>query len=155
MTKVTIKDQSQIRLLAYAEQIKARRKALKVSSTALAEITGISRMTLHRIEQGEASVNVGAYDKVLNALNLQFLISDKHADQTHENSEYISVKIYFSEYPQLRELSWHIQGLDYLRPLDAYRIYKRNQRHLDKATMLGSEKLLIKSLHEAFEEAEI
>lgn len=49
-------------------QIRSRRKNLKVSAVSTAEAAGISRMTLNRIERGEASVTIGAYLSVLSVL---------------------------------------------------------------------------------------
>ena len=53
------------------QQIRSRRKDLKVSAVATAESAGISRMTLYRIEQGEASVTIGAYLSVISVLGLK------------------------------------------------------------------------------------
>ena len=52
--------QSAAQLQALGAQLRARRKALRVSSTVAAEATGMSRVTLHRIEKGEPSVAAGA-----------------------------------------------------------------------------------------------
>lgn len=48
-------------LAALGARIRAQRKALRVSATALAEAAGMSRVSVHRIEQGEPSVTIGAY----------------------------------------------------------------------------------------------
>jgi DNA-binding XRE family transcriptional regulator len=57
-------------LQALGEQIRARRKALKVSATVAAEAAGMSRVTLHRIEKGEPSVAMGAWANAMAALGM-------------------------------------------------------------------------------------
>jgi transcriptional regulator with XRE-family HTH domain len=59
-------------LVALGARIRAQRKALRVSGTALAEAAGMSRVSVHRIEQGEPSVTMGAYLNVLAALGMTF-----------------------------------------------------------------------------------
>ena len=58
-------------LLALGQQIRAYRKALRISAAAASEAAGMSRVTLHRIENGEAAVTMGAYLNALTALNLK------------------------------------------------------------------------------------
>ena len=58
------------RLGAIGACIRAQRKALHVSATTAAEAAGMSRVTLHRIERGEASVTMGAYLNATAALGL-------------------------------------------------------------------------------------
>ncbi len=64
-------------LAALGALVRARRKALKVSATALAEVAGMSRVSVHRIEQGEPSVTMGAYLNVLAALGMVFSDNDR------------------------------------------------------------------------------
>ncbi len=59
-------------LSALGKQIRAHRKALRITATSTAEAAGISRVTLHRIENGEPSVTMGAYLNALAALGLDF-----------------------------------------------------------------------------------
>lgn len=54
-------------------RIKERRRELGLTAVATAGAAGISRVTLHRIEKGTASVTVGALMNVLNALDLPLL----------------------------------------------------------------------------------
>ena len=51
-------------------RIKERRRELGLTALATAGAAGISRVTLHRIEKGTASVTVGALINVLIALDL-------------------------------------------------------------------------------------
>ena len=57
-------------LAGIGTRIRDRRKALGVSVVDVAEVAGMSRVTLHRIERGEASVTIGAYLNVITALRL-------------------------------------------------------------------------------------
>ncbi|RYF34183.1 MAG: XRE family transcriptional regulator, partial [Comamonadaceae bacterium] len=59
--------------------IRQRRKALRVSAGNAAEAAGMSRVTLHRIERGEASVTMGAYANAMAALGVQIRIVDATA----------------------------------------------------------------------------
>jgi len=49
------------KLIAMGKRIHAHRKALRISATTAAEAAGMSHVTLHRIENGEPSVTMGAY----------------------------------------------------------------------------------------------
>ena len=60
------------KLSAMGKTIRAHRKALRINATTAAEAAGMSRVTLHRIENGEPSVTIGAYLNAMAALNLDF-----------------------------------------------------------------------------------
>lgn len=60
------------RLVVLGQQIRDHRKVLRISATVAAEAAGISRATLHRIENGEPSVTMGAYPNAMEALGLDF-----------------------------------------------------------------------------------
>jgi transcriptional regulator with XRE-family HTH domain len=64
------------RLAELGERIREHRKRLKVSAVATAEAAGMSRVTLHRIERGEASVTIGAYMNAVAALGLDLRVVD-------------------------------------------------------------------------------
>ena len=57
--------------------LKTTRKSLSVSAIATAEAAGISRVTLHRVENGEPTVNVSAYVRVATVLDLDLAIQAK------------------------------------------------------------------------------
>ena len=87
-------------------QITARRKVLRIRAQICAEVAGISRVTLHRIEKGEPSVNIGAYMQVCEALGLRLTLSplvDQKMDDNLGDPEmpYIRIK----DYPQLKALA--------------------------------------------------
>jgi transcriptional regulator with XRE-family HTH domain len=133
--------------------IRAQRKNLHISAQATADCAHISRVTLHRIEKGEPSVTVGAYFTVLDALGLQIQTKSKaglgEESQAGPNTSVIPSEIKLTEYPQLKQLAWHIHGLDALTPIEAFGIYDRNWRHLDATSLTPLEKSLIDALTRA------
>ena len=64
-------EQCTAQLQALGEQIRAQRKALRLSATVTAEAAGLSRVTLHRIEKGEPSVTIGAWCSAMAALGME------------------------------------------------------------------------------------
>lgn len=144
-------DQSTAQLQALGEQIRARRKALRVTSTAAAEAAGMSRVTLHRIEKDEPSVTGGAWANAMAALSMTLLA--QNTEDTHAScasptdlAEWIPVRVRLADYPQLKALAWQVHGIDTLTPIEALGIYERNARHLDTAAMSPAEKALLQAL---------
>lgn len=136
-------------LVQLGQQIRARRKTLGVSAIVAAEAAGMSRVTLHRIENGEPSVTMGAYLNALSALGLSLKIAEisTSVTQTVEDREgWIPAQIHLSDYPQLKQLAWQVQGTDVLTPIEALSIYERNRRHLDFDALDLKEKHLIEAL---------
>ncbi|MBQ0921393.1 helix-turn-helix domain-containing protein [Hydrogenophaga aromaticivorans] len=145
-------EQSAAQLHALGEQLRARRKALRVSSTAAAEAAGMSRVTLHRIEKGEPSVTAGAWANAMAALGMKLLArndEDTDAPQPKELADWIPVRVRLADYPQLKALAWQVHGTDTLTPVEALGIYERNARHLDTAAMLPAELALLQALRTA------
>lgn len=146
-------NQSAAQLQAVGTQLRARRKALRVSSTAAAEAAGMSRVTLHRIEKGEPSVAAGAWVNAMAALGMKLMaINAEDADTTGgraspaDLAEWIPVRVRLADYPQLKALAWQVHGTDTLSPLEALGIYERNARHLDTAAMSPAEQALLQAL---------
>jgi len=141
------------RIQILGETIRAQRKNLHISAQATADCAHISRVTLHRIEKGEPSVTMGAYFTVLDALGLQIQTKSKaglgEESQAGPNTSVIPSEIKLTEYPQLKQLAWHIHGLDALTPIEAFGIYDRNWRHLDATSLTPLEKSLIDALKRA------
>lgn len=131
---------------------RAQRKLLRVSSTAAAEAAGVSRVTLHRIENGEASVAMGAWCNVAAALGLQLQAHGpmRAPESTADTSAGLPVEVVLSEFPQLKSLAWQVQGVNSLTPAEAYDIYERNARHLDLQAMTPQEHSLWQALQRAF-----
>ena len=138
------------RITALAQQIRAHRKALRVSATAAAEAAGMSRVTLHRIEKGEPSVTMGAYLNAVAALGLEFHITapnDKAGPVAEASRKgWIPARIRLADYPQLQALAWHVHGTEALTPSEALGIYERNWRHLDVQAMAPAEQDLVEAL---------
>jgi transcriptional regulator with XRE-family HTH domain len=137
--------------------IKQQRKSFKITANATSESAGISRVTLHRIEKGEPSVSICAYLNVMSALNLTLFTGEASgvdADAKKPvSSGWLPARIALAEYPQLKELAWHIQGVDHLSPIEAHSIYERNKRFLEIEKLSNSERDLISSLRIALEGA--
>ena len=70
---------SQKRLLpiSIGQQIKLRRKELRITQPDLAEIAGVSVNTLYKIERGEANPTLEVLEKLLDVLGLEILIRVK------------------------------------------------------------------------------
>ena len=62
------------------QQIKERRKSLKVTQRQLAELAGIGINTLTKIERGEANPSLSILNKVLDTLGLELITSIKRID---------------------------------------------------------------------------
>ena len=145
-----VPEQCTAQLQALGEQIRARRKALRLSATVTAEAAGLSRVTLHRIEKGEPSVTMGAYLNAVAALGLEFHITapnDKAGPVAEASRKgWIPARIRLADYPQLQALAWHVHGTEALTPSEALGIYERNWRHLDVQAMAPAEQDLVEAL---------
>ncbi len=141
-------------LAALGTRIRAQRKALRVSATALAEASGMSRVSVHRIEQGEPSVTMGAYLNVLAALGMTFsaaVVGDAPSETVADDrAGWLPARVRLADYPALKQLAWQVQGTDELMPREALGIYERNWRHIDEAALLPRERNLIDALRLAF-----
>lgn len=149
-----ITEQSATRLQVLGELLRARRKALRLNATTVAEAAGLSRVTLHRIEKGEPSVTMGAWCNVAAALGMSLLAQTPEqmatAAATADRVAWLPVRIALADYPQLRSLAWQVHGTDTLTPAEAFDIYERNARHLDMQAMPAHERDLWRSLQQAF-----
>lgn len=137
-------------LAALGACIRTQRKALRVSATALAEAAGMSRVSVHRIEQGSPSVTMGAYLNVLAALGITFSAAEPSKNVADDKAGWLPVRIRLADYPALKQLAWQVQGTDELTPREALGIYERNWRHLDEASLLPHERNLIDALRLVF-----
>lgn len=138
-------------LQALGAQIRGQRKALRLSATVTAEAAGLSRVTLHRIENGESSVAMGAWGSVMAALGMALHArpaSDGNAGtaQKADHAGWIPARVPLADYPQLRSLAWQVHGTDTLTPAEALDIYERNARHIDLQAMLPDEHALLQAL---------
>lgn len=147
----TLDDENAAPLQALGAQIRAQRKALRLSATVTAEAAGMSRVTLHRIEKGEPSVTMGAWCNALAALGMVVqarTVIDEHVStaQPPDHADWIPTRVRLTNYPQLRTLAWQVHGTDTLTPSEALDIYERNARHLDWHAMSANEQALLKAL---------
>ena len=137
------------KLAAIGLRIRAQRKALKINATVAAEASGISRVTLYRIEHGEPSVTIGAYLNALAALGLGLQIvstTDVAAESIAYSPLWLPARVRLADYPQLKQLAWQVQGTNELTPAEALSIYERNMRHLDMQALEPTERRLIDAL---------
>lgn len=142
-------------LIQLGKQIRARRKALRVSATATAEAAGMSRVTLHRIENGEPSVTMGAYISAMAALGLELgVLNPPESPAGNRVEGWIPARIRLADYPQLKQLAWQVHGTDVLTPMEALGIYERNLRHLDLQALEPRERDLIEALRLALGDAQ-
>jgi len=149
-----ISDNAVGQLADIGQLIRQHRKSFKITANAAAETAGISRVTLHRIEKGESTVSMGAYLNVMSALDLNLHLSAKTDIGNTANAGSVGklpVRLSLSDYPQLKELAWHVQGVDELSLVEAHSIYERNKRFLDTENLSDSEQELIELLGVAFE----
>jgi transcriptional regulator with XRE-family HTH domain len=149
-----VPDLAAAHLKALGQQVRARRRALRVSATAAAEAAGLSRVTLHRIEKGEPSVTIGAWTSVLAALGLEWCAraseAAAEASPAWDLEAWIPVRVRLDDYPQLRSLAWQVHGTDALTPAEALDLYERNARHLDALALSAAERALLHALRAAF-----
>lgn len=137
-------------LVRLGEQITARRKVLKIRAQSCAGAAGISRVTLHRIEKGESSVNMGAYIQVCEALGLHLALlplgNQKKIEFMEQNSDPEMPHLRIKDYPQLKALAWQLSDEEYLTDAEAISIYERNKRFLDLEHLDERERKLMQRL---------
>lgn len=143
-TSPRLSDRQAHHLARLGARIKARRKSLGLSAALRAESAGISRVTLHRIEAGNAAVTIGSYLNVTWALDLNLTIP--LPIPTTEGTVVIRVE----DYPGLRSLAWQVQAGTELTEAEALNVYERGWRHLDKDTLTDRERLFIQHLADAY-----
>lgn len=137
---------TEARLEALGNALQARREALGLTAATTARAAGISRVTLHRIERGRASVAVGAFLAVAAALGLEVAVVEPdlpiHADG-------LPARIALADYPQLAKLAWQRPADAVVTPIEAFALYERNARHLDRDAMTEGERVLLDRLTRA------
>src|SRR5690554_786870 len=134
-------------LQAMGARLRARRKALGVSAIAAAESAGISRVTWYRMEKGEPSVAGGTWASAAAVLGQTLALGEQDAAVAMEDrGGWLPARVRLEDYPQLRELAWHVHGAAELTPREALSIYERNARHLDESELEPGERALIEAL---------
>ena len=136
------------------QHIRAKRKELKVTATLVASTAGISRVTLHRIERGEATVSMKSYMEVLWALGLKMTIDEAQKPPVERNTlpeNVLPTRVMLAKYPQLKTLAWHVPNAKEISLLEAHSLYERNQRFLNPDQLQAHERDLIQNLRAAFD----
>ena len=137
-------------LVRLGGQITARRKALKIRAQSCAGAAGISRVTLHRIERGESTVNMGAYLQVCEVLDLHLGLVPLGNQGIEECAKQIAgpdtPHLRIKDYPQLKTLAWQLDEEEYLTDAEAISIYERNKRFLDLEHLENHERELMQRL---------
>jgi len=133
-------------LARLGQKLRRAREAQKVSAVAAAEAAGISRVTLHRIERGEPTVSMAAWVALAGTLGLALDLADPREAPVPVQ---LPERIRLDDYPQLRKLAWHLQGVDDVTPQQALDLYERNWRHMDRAGLSAAELSLIHALSQA------
>jgi transcriptional regulator with XRE-family HTH domain len=109
----------------------------------VAKASGISRVTLQTVEKGKASVSAGALASVSQAVGLPLGLGQQHLEQ-------LPNKIRVGDFPGLVSLGWQIAPSTVLAPYEAWSVYARNWRHLDRATLSDDETQLLRLLARQF-----
>lgn len=137
------KDQ-QADLQRVGQRLRERRKALGVTAVACAEAAGVSRVTLHRIENGNPSVTIGAYANVASALGLHIVVPV--LDLPDDRPTTVRV----GDYPGLRGLAWQTDAGTSITETEALNLYERGWRHLDQESLTDAEKAFIQHLADTY-----
>ena len=144
---------------ALGERLRLARRRRKMTAHQVAVEAGITRVTLRRVEAGEPGVLMGTYLRVLTTLGLsQDLILVARDDtlgrrlQDEELTRSASPKtkraqrIRLANYPMLREVAWSTDQEAVLTPREAFALYERNWRHIDREAMNRRERNLVERL---------
>ncbi|MDP1648600.1 MAG: helix-turn-helix domain-containing protein [Rubrivivax sp.] len=157
-TRTTVlPDRESALLAALGERLRLARRRRRRTAHEVAVQAGITRVTLRRVEAGEPAVTMATYLKVLATLGLaQDLVlvarddTFGHRLQDEQLQRPAGVKppaaIRLADYPLLREIAWSTDPKAELSPTEAFAIYERNWRHLDRAAMGAKERKLLERL---------
>lgn len=122
--------------------IRKTRKALGLTMQELAEASGISRVTLHKVEKGDPSVSAGALASVALALGVPLKLDVPLVAETEQ--------IVVGDYRGLSSLTWQLNPTTTLSGYEAWSIYSKNWRHLDLSLVDANEGALIQQLSRMF-----
>lgn len=141
------------------ERLRLARRRRGMTADQLAAAAGITRVTLRRVEAGEPGVLMGNCLRVLATLGLaQDLIlvarDDVHGRRLQDDALTRSPtprtprtrRIRLADYPLLREVAWSTDPKAELTPEEAFALYERNWRHIDREAMDPREQRLLERL---------
>jgi hypothetical protein len=143
-------EQLETRVKALCAQVRQRRKTLGVTVITASEAAGMSRDTWHRMEKGQVTVTIGAWFNALAVLGLEFGVGHTGPATPAQAAGTIPVAVVLAEFPQLAALAWQIQGATEVSAREAFDIYERNKRHIDRANLRPEEEILIAGLNKVF-----
>jgi len=145
-------------LVALGERLRLARRRRRKTAEDVAARAGVTRVTLRRVERGEPAVMMGTYVKVMAALGLaQDLVlvarDDTYGRRLQDEpllrkpaAARAPRKIRLADYPRLREIAWSTDPAASITPAEAFALYERNWRHLDRDAMDPKEQDLIARL---------
>ena len=133
--------------------LRVQRKRLGVTAEIAAKAAGISRVTLHRIENGSAGTSIGAVLQVASALGLDLRLCDRnvHLANGVEPEEVVPLKIVIDRYPFLKSLCWHIPNQTVLSAREAHDIYEKGSKFIQDTEVTDEELRLIANLKQMFD----
>ena len=137
--------------------LRTRRTALGINVSAAAEAAGMSRVTWHRLENGEPMVGLSFLIAAANALGMKMDLLLKSVGTEADSEDLrasLPLQIELAKYHGLRALAWQVgDGVKTLSPREALGIYLRNIRHLDIEQVSPAERELMAALQQVFEES--
>lgn len=66
----------------FGNQIKSRRKALKITQPLLAQLAHVATNTLYKIERGQANPTIDVLEKIIEVLGLELKLEVKKNDKS-------------------------------------------------------------------------
>ena len=145
-------------LAEFGARLRLARQRRRLSARQVAELAGITRVTLHRAELGDAAVTMGTYIKVMAAMDLgadvALLARDDKAGHLMQDARLparrvgttFPRRIRLAKYPQLKSNAWSLADDAEVGPTEAFQLYERNWRHVDTAAMEPAERALLAKL---------
>ena len=145
-----VSDAKQAELAALGARLRARRRELGVTAVDTAEAAGMSRVTLHRIENGNPAVTIGAYLNVAAALGLQLRVVEPVEQPACDVAGGRTGTVRVGDYPQLRQIGWQLRDDTELTEEEALHLYERNWRHVDRDAMDEREREFVQHLADVY-----
>jgi transcriptional regulator with XRE-family HTH domain len=145
-------------LATLGERLRLARRRRRKTAEDVATQAGITRVTLRRVEGGEPAVMMGSYLKVMAVLGLAqdlvLLARDDTLGRRLQDEQLLRKaatpkaprKIRLADYPRLREIAWSTDPAASITPAEAFALYERNWRHLDREGMEPKEQALVARL---------
>lgn len=150
-------------LVELGERLRNARLRRKLTAAAVAAGAGVSRVTVHRVERGEPAIATGTLVRIMGVLDMAGdfallgredkvgrLLQDAQLRPRRAPATAMAKpprRIQVDQYPQLRQIAWHLgPATTELGPEEAFALYERNWRHVDRAVMSAKEAALLQRL---------